>query len=138
VNNSSLNFAKLRSDGTVLSYGNSLYHGDIPTEFGSNSINAVEALDVVRSILELPLTAQGEATSEDDDGRVIIKGIEGAKEDPEAQLIYFVKPDGELTLTWKVKTRVQDTSFTSYVDAANGNAELVGVLDHMSHATYQV
>lgn len=122
----------------MLSYGSSLFRGDIPTEVDSKSLTAVQALDVLRSGLELPITVNEEVTPEDDADLLIIKGVQGAKEDPRAELVYFIKPNGDLALAWKVKTRVQDTSFTSYVDAGIENGELVGVVDHISRATYQV
>ena len=73
-----------------------------------------------------------------DDEVVTIKGVSGVERDPEANLVYFVKPDGELALTWRVKSVSDDAAITSYVDIDAEDGKLVGVVDHDSHFTYQV
>lgn len=66
-----------------------------------------------------------------------ITGTTGAQEDPRAELVYFVKQDGSLALTWRVETRMEDEWLFSYVDAEDESAVL-GVVDFISFATYEV
>lgn len=66
-----------------------------------------------------------------------ITGTTGAQQDPEAELVYFIKRDGSLALTWRVETKLEDEWLFSYVDAENESAVL-GVIDFISFATYEV
>lgn len=52
-------------------------------------------------------------------------------------MVYFVKQDGSLALTWRVETRMEDEWLFSYVDAEDESAVL-GVVDFISFATYEV
>lgn len=82
----------------------------------------------------------GEASAEAIEGveAYTLKGTSGAEKDPEARLVYFVKPDSTLGLTWRVETDIMDNWLLSYVDAAN-TAEVHGVVDYVAEAaTYQV
>lgn len=67
-----------------------------------------------------------------------IKNIPSVQSDPTAKLVYLVKPDGDLALTWKIKTDVEDTSFSSYVDVEAERPEVVTVLDHVDWWSYEV
>jgi extracellular elastinolytic metalloproteinase len=66
-----------------------------------------------------------------------LKGTEGAVKDPEAKLVYLVKADGSLALTWRVETDILSNWLLTYVDAAT-NKEIHGVVDYSADATYQV
>lgn len=96
-----------------------------------------QALAGATKVLELPVT--GEASAEAADGTEVytLKGTSGAQKDPEARLVYFVKSDGSLALTWRVETDVLDNWLLSYVDA-NTNEEIHGVVDYVAEATYLV
>lgn len=67
-----------------------------------------------------------------------VKNITSAERDPEAKLVYLIKSDGELALTWKVQTDVQGSSFSSYVDVDAETAEVIAVLDHVDRWDYEV
>jgi extracellular elastinolytic metalloproteinase len=66
-----------------------------------------------------------------------LKGTKGAQKDPEARLVYFVKADGSLALTWRVETDILDNWLLSYVDAKT-NEEIHGVVDWVADATLKV
>lgn len=57
--------------------------------------------------------------------------------DPKAKLVYFVKPDGKLALSWRVETDIEDNWLLSYVDA-NSEETVHGVVDYVAEADYQV
>jgi extracellular elastinolytic metalloproteinase len=67
----------------------------------------------------------------------VFHGTSGAVKDPEAKLVYFVKPDGGLALTWRVETDIYSNWLLSYVDAATGET-IHGVVDWSADATYEV
>lgn len=121
-----------------MSFGNSFYTGEAPSEKKAQSINAKQALSVAQETLDLPVSKISDSSVEDLDGEVTIKGVSGVEEDPQAKLMYFVKPDGELALTWRVTSISEEAAFTSYVDVENGDGKLVGVFNHDSHFTYEV
>jgi extracellular elastinolytic metalloproteinase len=89
--------------------------------------------------LELPVAANG-ASAEAKEGTEVyaIKGTSGAVSDPEARLVYLVRPDGNLVLTWRVETDIMDNWLLTYVDAVSNQA-VYGVVDYVSDlATYKV
>ena len=124
----------------MFSYGNSFYKGEIPKDSPLDKrsfSDPTTALSGASKVLELPVT--GEATAEPAD-RVetySLKGTSGAQEDPEARLVYFVKPDGDLALTWRVETDILDDWLLTYVDAES-NEEIHGVVNYVSDVTYEV
>jgi extracellular elastinolytic metalloproteinase len=89
-------------------------------------------------MLQLPIEA-GEAKAEAAEGKetFTLKGTSGAMKDPEAKLVYLVKPDGSLALTWRVETDILSNWLLSYVDAGT-NKEIHGVVDYSADAVYQV
>lgn len=64
----------------------------------------------------------------------VLKGTTGAVKDPEAKLMYLVKPDGGLALTWRVETDLDDMWLLTYVDATS-NEQVHGVVNYVSDAT---
>lgn len=74
------------------------------------------------------------------DGEVFVfEGTSGTTEDPEARLVYVVKPDGELGLAWHVKTRSEDDYLVTYVDATvESDPEIFGVVDYINRIGYEV
>ncbi|KAH9884367.1 Fungalysin metallopeptidase-domain-containing protein [Xylariomycetidae sp. FL2044] len=139
IDNADFN-VNVAADGTVFSYGNSFFKGAIPEESPLRTrqhMDAVQALSGATSILELPVT--GEATAEAAEGTetYTLTGTSGAQKDPEARLVYLVKSDGELALTWRVETDILDNWLLSYVDA-NSNEQVHGVVDWVAEATYEV
>ncbi|KZM24704.1 low affinity high capacity ammonium permease [Ascochyta rabiei] len=127
-------------DGSIFSYGNSFFTGKIPDspltkrEFS----DPVDALKAATNILQLPVKAD-QASAETAEGKetFTLKGTSGAVKDPEAKLMYLVKADGSLALTWRVETDIMSNWLLTYVDAAS-NTEVHGVIDYSADAVYQV
>lgn len=124
----------------MFSYGNSFYTGEIPEDSPLTKrafSDPTTALSGASKVLELPVT--GEATAEPLERieTYSLKGTSGAQEDPEARLVYFIKSDGSLALTWRVETDVQNDWLLTYVDASS-NEEIHGVVNYVSDATYEV
>ncbi|KAI0160755.1 extracellular elastinolytic metallo proteinase [Xylariaceae sp. FL1272] len=115
-------------DGTVFSYGNSFHTGQIPENrsIGKRGLSdAVKALTAATSTLQLPIKDGSQAVAEAIEGveTYVLKGTSGAQKDPEAQLVYLVKSDGKLAMTW--------------LDADNMK-DIHGVVDWVSDATFEV
>lgn len=127
-------------DGAVFSYGNSFYTGSIPEENPTRKRafkDPVAALKDADSRLELGVSSDSATAEASDEAEVFkIKGTSGAQEDPEARLVYLVKPDGELTLTWRVETDILSNWLLSYVDATTSDVH--AVVDYGADATYEV
>ena len=86
-------------------------------------------------MLELPVNVDGvSAVAKDRIETYSLTGTTGAVSDPEARLVYFVKEDGNLALTWRVETDIMDNWLLTYVDAET-NEEVHGVVDYVAHAT---
>lgn len=132
---------QIASDGTVFSYGSSFYSGSIPEEsplVKRDQINPVAALESVTSTLALPISAsEAVAVPEEATEHYIIEGSTGTLSEPKAKLVYFQNPDSTLTLTWRVETDISDNWLLSYVDAVSGK-DILGVVDYVSHASYNV
>ncbi|KAL7806686.1 fungalysin metallopeptidase [Trichoderma aethiopicum] len=129
-------------NGRVFSHGNSFFSGKLPAENPLTKrafSQPTEALKGAVDILGLPVKADG-ATAEPQQGteKYVLKGTSGAVSDPEARLVYLVKADGTLSLTWRVETDVVDNWLLTYVDAAT-NREVHGVVDYVADfATFEV
>jgi extracellular elastinolytic metalloproteinase len=98
----------------------------------------VDALKTANDMLQLPIKAE-EVKAEAAEGKetFILKGTSGATKDPEAKLVYLVKDDGSLGLTWRVETDILSNWLLTYVDAGTDKA-IHGVVDYSADATYQV
>jgi extracellular elastinolytic metalloproteinase len=125
-------------DGSVFSFSNSFYQGEVPDEIvleESGIEDPIRALDIVCDTLQLVIgrdTAEVEIEAE----AYTIKGTSGTLENPKAEMVYFVQPDGTLALTWRVETEFVDKWLVSYVLEAE--SRVLGVVDRVSHATYEV
>lgn len=128
------------SDGTVFSYGNNFFDGEIPAtnpllkrEFS----DPVAALTGATSTLQLPVEVKDASAKENSEQVYTISGTTGTTKEPEAKLVYFVKPDSTLALTWRVETDILDNWLLSYVDAQS-EGTVHGVVDYVAEATYKV
>ncbi|KAK2749929.1 Extracellular metalloproteinase 9 [Myotisia sp. PD_48] len=128
-------------DGKVFSYGNSFYTGKIPK---SNPLlkrdfsDPVAALKGASESLNLQVTSKNaKATPAKEAESFVIKGTSGALSDPKAVLMYFIKGDGRLALTWRVETDIGDNWLLSFVDAKD-NKNIHGVVDYVASAEFQV
>jgi extracellular elastinolytic metalloproteinase len=131
---------QIDKDGSVFSFGNSFYTGDLPAENPlkkRDHIDPVAALQGVTKVLSLPIEADA-ATAEEETApnHFVIGGTEGAQSDPKARLVYFQR-DGALDLTWRVETDILDDWLLSYVDAETGS-KISGVVNYVADAQYQV
>ncbi|KAI8625894.1 extracellular elastinolytic metallo proteinase [Xylariaceae sp. FL1651] len=139
IDNADFN-VNIAPDGTVFSYGNSFFQGTIPNESPLQKrgfSEATQALEAATSMLQLPVTGKATAEAAEGTETYTLKGTSGAQKDPEASLVYFVKSDGNLVLTWRVETDLLDNWLLSYVDAAT-NEEVHGVVDWVAQATFEV
>jgi extracellular elastinolytic metalloproteinase len=98
----------------------------------------VDALKTATNKLALPIDAEN-ASAETADGKetFTFKHTSGAVRDPKAKLVYLVKPDNKLVLTWRIETDMGRNWLLTYVDAAT-NEEIHGVVDYSADAVYQV
>lgn len=130
----------MAKDGSIFSYGNSFFTGSIPANplTKRDFSNPVDALKTANGQLELAIKSD-DASAEATEGKetFTLKGTSGAVKDPEAKLVYLVKADGTLALTWRVETDIMSNWLLTYVDAAT-NQEIHGVVDYSADATYQV
>ncbi|KAK1142395.1 hypothetical protein N8T08_007947 [Aspergillus melleus] len=140
IDNADFN-VNIGKDGKVFSYGNSFYTGAIPE---ANPLNKRDFSDPVAALkgasktLKLSITSDTVSTeSNQDKESYVFKGTSGAVSDPKAKLVYFVKPDGKLALSWRVETDIEDNWLLSYVDA-NNEETVHGVVDYVAEADYQV
>lgn len=96
--------------------------------------DAVTALSGASSILDLGVSSDGAAAEATDRIETYkITGTSGAVSDPEARLVYYVKNDGTLALTWRVETDVSSDWLLSYVNA-DTTEEVHGVINYVSQA----
>ncbi|KAI0133864.1 fungalysin metallopeptidase [Xylariales sp. AK1849] len=139
IDNSDFN-VNIAADGTVFSYGNNFFTGEIPAESPLTKrafTDPTVALTGATSILSLPVTGAASAEAIEGTEAYVLKGTSGAQKDPEARLMYFVKQDGTLALTWRVETDILDNWLLTYVDADTNDA-VHGVVDYVAEATYKV
>ncbi|KAK8045599.1 extracellular metallo proteinase MEP [Apiospora rasikravindrae] len=137
IDNADIN-VNIAKDGTVFSYSNNFFTGEVPAEnpvtkraFSDPTV----ALSGATKILDLGISGEASAEAAPDAKETYtLKGTSGAQKDPEAKLMYFVKADGTLALTWRVETDIMDNWLLSYVDAAT-NEEVHGVVDYVAEAT---
>lgn len=138
-----LTCTQIDRDGAVFSYGNSFYTGPVPETSPlkkRDSQDPVAALSGASSTLQLGVSSDG-ATAEATDRieTYTIKGSSGAEFDPEARLVYLVRDDGTLALTWRVETDVSSDWLLTYVNA-DAPSEVHGVVNYVSEvdASYLV
>lgn len=139
IDNADIN-VNVAADGTILSYGNNFFKGEIPAEspLAKRAFNdPVVALGGASKTLALGVSEASSAEPLEAPETYVLKGTSGAEKDPEAKLMYLVKADGDLALTWRVETDLMDNWLLTYVDAAS-NEQVHGVVDYVSEATYEV
>lgn len=92
----------------------------------------VAALNAANSILQLDVKTEG-ATAEAKDGveTYSIAGTSGTESAPEARLLYYVKDDDTLALTWRVETDISHDWLLSYVDAET-TEKVLGVVNYVA------
>ncbi|KAK6084324.1 fungalysin metallopeptidase [Seiridium cupressi] len=139
IDNSDFN-VNIGKDGHVFSYGNNFFTGEIPADSPLSKrdfVDPTSALTGATSILSLPVTGDASAEAIEGTEAYVLKGTSGAQKDPEARLMYYVKQDGTLALTWRVETDIMDNWLLTYVDAESNDA-VHGVVDYVAEATYTV
>lgn len=95
--------------------------------------DSLAALTGASSTLQLGVSAEGaSAVATDRIETYTITGTSGAAvSDPEARLVYFVKDDGTLALSWRVETDLGGDWLLSYVDAED-IATVHGVVNYVA------
>ncbi|KAH7027945.1 extracellular metallo proteinase MEP [Microdochium trichocladiopsis] len=139
IDNADFN-VNIAADGSVLSYGNSFYTGELPSSLTRREdLNPVAALDQAVTTFQLPIENAAAASAEPTEGAddFVLTGTNGAQSDPKARLVYLVKSDNSLALTWRVETDVLDDWLLTYVDAEN-NSEVHSVVNYVAEAGFQV
>ncbi|PWY84983.1 extracellular metallo proteinase MEP [Aspergillus heteromorphus CBS 117.55] len=126
-------------DGKIFSYGNSFFTGAMPQgdPLEGKTMDPVAALRGARDALQLPiLISNASAQATDARASYTFRGTSGAVSDPNAKLVYFVRLDQSLALTWRIETDVDEHWLLTYVDTTT--TEIHGVVDYVAEATYQV
>jgi extracellular elastinolytic metalloproteinase len=129
------------SDGKIFSFGNNFFTGQIPTENPLHKRafqDPSAALRVASNTLQLDVnTASASAQAVPDAVETFkLTGTTGTAKEPEARLVYLVKGDGSLVLTWRLETKLSNHWLLTYVDS---NSETVhGVVNWVQEATYEV
>ncbi|RAK80043.1 extracellular metalloproteinase [Aspergillus fijiensis CBS 313.89] len=128
-------------DGTVFSYGNSFYTGKIPHGnplLRQGVIDPVTALDRASKALSLALSLDNlKCERVPGTNNHVFQGTSGAITEPKARLVFLLKSDESLALTWRVEAHMDSNWYLTYVDAG-ANATVHGVVDYASSATYEV
>ncbi|KAE8327254.1 extracellular metallo proteinase mep [Aspergillus sergii] len=128
-------------NGKIFSYGHSFYTGKIPDAnplTKRDYTDPVVALRGTNEALQLSITLDQVSTEATEDKESFnFKGVSGTVSDPKAQLVYLVKEDGSLALTWKVETDIDSNWLLTYIDANTGK-DVHGVVDYVAEADYQV
>lgn len=140
VDSSSFN-VNVGRDGTIFSFGNSFFTGDMPTAPSKTKRDTIEPVTALRSaisILNLPVSAAS-ATAEPKEAAdtYAIKEASGCVSEPEARLVYVQTAEGKLALAWRIETDVLSNWLLTYVDAIDGN-QVHAVVDYSADASYQV
>ncbi|KAI1821472.1 extracellular elastinolytic metallo proteinase [Xylaria intraflava] len=139
IDNADFN-VNVAADGSIFSYGNSFFQGKVPDETPlakRDASGASKALEKAVSVLDIPVTGSATVEATEQTDTFNLRGTSGAQKDPKARLMYFVKSNGELALTWRVETNVRTNWLLSYVDA-NTNEEIHGVVDWVQDAKMKV
>lgn len=94
--------------------------------------DSLTALSAASSILQLDVTsASASVEATDRIETYTITGTTGVVSDPEARLVYFVKDDGTLALSWRVETDMGNDWLLSYVNAET-TSEVYGVVNYVA------
>ncbi|KAI0473401.1 Fungalysin metallopeptidase-domain-containing protein [Xylariaceae sp. FL0804] len=140
IDNADFN-VNIGKDGSVFSYGSSFFTGAIPADSPLKKramSDVTAALAGAAGVLDLPVTGAATAVAAAEGTETYtLTGTSGAQKDPEGRLVYFVKSDGGLALTWRIETDVLDNWLLSYVDAEESST-VHGVVDWVADATYKV
>ncbi|KAF2803574.1 extracellular elastinolytic metallo proteinase [Mytilinidion resinicola] len=137
IDNADLN-VNISRDGTVFSYGDSVFKGEIPPPQKREFSDPIPALKAVSDVLELGISAERasvEATEAHEEYK--ITRTTGADSDPIATLVYFQKPDGTLGLSWRVQTDVITNYLMTYTDAFSPES-ILGAMNYVADAIYEV
>ncbi|KAF1940141.1 extracellular elastinolytic metallo proteinase precursor [Clathrospora elynae] len=128
-------------DGTVFSFGNSFFKGDIPAPPSLGKRDTAEPANALKSaidVLSLPVIADSAiAEAKEATETYAIKQTSGCVSEPEARLVYVVDAEGDLALTWRIETDILSNWLLTYVDVEDGT-KVHAVVDYSADATYQV
>lgn len=121
-------------DGSVFSFGNNFHHGKVPQvnplhkrEFSAPTTALQRASDK----LSLGIDAKNAAVEQVSASHYRFTNARGIQRQPEAKLVYFRKPNGELALSWRLETDVNTNWLLTYMDATSDQVH--GLVDYVSH-----
>lgn len=134
IDNANFN-VNIGRDGSIFSFGNGFYTGNTPSKdllakrtFKQPTAALKSAIDT----LGLPIQhGSAEAVPQDVAEHYSFTNTVGAASDPTARLVYIVKQDGSLALTWAVETDVTDKWLVTYMDAESSSA-IHAAVNHIS------
>lgn len=134
IDNSDFN-VNIAKDGSVFSHGNSFFTGTVPETSPLKKRDfqdSLAALSGATSTLQLGVSSEGATVvATDRIETYTITGTSGVGSDPEARLVYFVKDDGTLALSWRVETDLGNDWLLTYVDATDV-ATVHGVVNYVA------
>ncbi|KAI9046463.1 hypothetical protein LZ554_009212 [Drepanopeziza brunnea f. sp. 'monogermtubi'] len=130
-------------DGSVFSFGNSFYDGELPAVspiVKRDQVEPTAALKGAAAVLDLPIKASEAVAiphSEQPLQYYLIQGAEGTVSEPKAKLVYFQDADNNLTLSWRVETDITNNWLLTYVNAVNAQ-HILGVVDYVTDSQWNV
>lgn len=130
----------MAKNGSIFSYGTSFFSGTVPSPDSiakTNSVDPVRALASVNGVLGLSISSDSATAESQGSNKYVIKGTQGANQDPNAQLVYFQTPQNDLVLTWRVETDIYSNWLLSYANAGQ-TEDILGVVDYTADAVYHV
>ncbi|PWY96109.1 extracellular elastinolytic metallo proteinase [Aspergillus sclerotioniger CBS 115572] len=140
IDNADFN-VNVRKDGHIFSYGNSFYTKSPPEANPAIQQDVSDPVAAIKSASNnLKLSIGVGRVSADlitEKNLYKFRGTSGVVSDPTAKLVYFIKSDGSLALTWRVETDIGRNWLLTYVDANNSD-HIHGVVDYVADASYEI
>ncbi|KAF2225331.1 metalloprotease/fungalysin metallopeptidase, partial [Elsinoe ampelina] len=127
-------------DGTVFSFGSSVYTGEVPSEAPNvdSLIRPGQALERVRSTFDLPGGLSNVPLNPDGAGRFKAGEPAGLEQPSKIELVYYRPTPDTVVPAWRVETDTGDAWLTSYIQADGDVDNILSVSDYTSHSTFSV
>ncbi|PSK46005.1 cytokinesis protein 3 [Elsinoe australis] len=127
-------------DGTVFSFGSSVYSGPTPGEAPKVDalIQPSQALERVRSTFNLPGGLSNVPINPDGTGRFRAGESAGLQNPSKIELVYYRPTADSVVPAWRVETDTGDAWLTSYIQADGDVDSILSVSDYTSHSTFSV
>ncbi|KAF4549268.1 Fungalysin metallopeptidase (M36)-like protein [Elsinoe fawcettii] len=127
-------------DGSIFSFGSSVYTGEAPAEAPSVDalIRPAQALERVRSTFDLPGGLSSVPLNPDGTGRFRAGEAAGLESAAKIELVYYRPTADSVVPAWRVETDTGDAWLTSYIQADGDVDNILSVSDYTSHSTFSV